>query len=411
MIPRVPALDCDVVVIGGGIAGFSTALALVRSAGVSVHVLERAPAPPPAPDPDPDPKALAITVASRNVLAAIGAWPRLPADRIGRIGAMQIWEPGAAGRIGFDAADIGAESLGWIVESRLLVNALEAAAGAERGLVLRRGAQVSALAADGEVQRIELADGTRLRARMVVGADGAGSHTRTLAGIGWDRQPYDQEAVVCAVRTASPHADIARQAFLPHGPLAFLPLAGPDLSAIVWSTEPLHAAHLCAIEPARFRAELEVAFDSTLGEVTWSGMPERWPLGLGRAERYVEGRLALVGDAAHVVHPLAGQGANLGLMDAAALAECVAAGIQAGRAAGAPRDLCRYERWRRGENALMQTACDWIGRLYRAESAPLRTLRDAGLRLVDAADPIKALIMRRASGFAGDLPALARADH
>jgi 2-octaprenylphenol hydroxylase len=252
--------------------------------------------------------------------------------------------------------------------------------------------------------RLELQDGTCLTARLIVGADGGRSRIRELAGIACPAYDYHQQAFACVVETELVHESIARQRFLTEGPLAFLPMADPRTSGIVWSTSPRHAGELLAMDETEFNQALAAAFAYRLGAVVRSGPRAAFPLQHAHAERYCLPRLALVGDAAHTVHPLAGQGANLGLLDAAALAEIITGAWEGGRDIGAYGVLRRYERWRRGENLLMMKTMQSFKCLFASRLRSVRCLRNIGLDLVDMMDPVKRLIMRRASGLAGDLP-------
>jgi 2-octaprenylphenol hydroxylase len=253
-----------------------------------------------------------------------------------------------------------------------------------------------------------LDDGREFPTRLLVGADGAQSKVRQLAGIdtrGWN---YEQKAVVGNVRTAEPHQATAWQRFLPTGPLAFLPLQDGRCS-IVWSTTPEQVDALLALDDAAFAEALAEAFDRRLGEIIEVGPRGAFPLRLQHTRDYVKPGLALIGDAAHVVHPLAGQGVNLGLLDAATLAEVILDAITAGQEIGAFRVLRRYERWRKGDNLLMLGVMDGFKRLFSNPLPPVQLLRNLGLNLTDAAGPLKNLIARRAMGLEGDLPRLARA--
>ncbi len=253
---------------------------------------------------------------------------------------------------------------------------------------------------------VALEDGRLLQTRLLVGADGARSRVRRLAGIetvGWD---YDQHALVCTVETEQPHAGTAWQRFLSTGPLAFLPLSDGRCS-IVWSTTPEAAARLLALDAVAF-SELSDVFEAQLGEVHLVSPRVLFPLRLQHARRYIGPRVVLLGDAAHTIHPLAGQGVNLGVMDAACLAECLLDGADQGRAPDSIVTLRRYERWRKGQNVLVQGAMDAFKRLFGSELMPLRLARNLGLRLADGAIPVKIALARRAMGLSGDLPALAR---
>lgn len=246
-----------------------------------------------------------------------------------------------------------------------------------------------------------------LEADLLVGADGRDSWVRRQVGIEVKGWPYGQSAIVATVRPEHFHRETAWQRFLPSGPLAFLPL--PDgLCSIVWSTRPEEAERLMALDDTAFGEALTAAFGCTLGEVTLEGPRGLFPLRLQHALEYVRPGLALVGDAAHAIHPLAGQGVNLGLMDAAALAEVLLAARQRGRPMGSELTLSRYQRWRKGENLAMMAAMDGFKRLFSNRIPPLRLVRNLGLLAADRAEPLKRIIVRRAMGLSGDLPRLAR---
>lgn len=398
----------DVTVVGGGVVG-GTLAALLGRAGFSVALVDAGD----VPRFDPEGFALrvyAITQASRNILAAAGAWPLIAGERHGTFRRMEVWDAAGPGRIEFDAAAVGEPTLGWIVEAPLINVALDRATHALPAVTWMRQARVEGCTLEADGVTLQLADGRRVASRLVVGADGAASRVRELAGIGQTRLEYEQTALVAVVRTELPHEDTARQRFLPGGPLAFLPLAAPDSCSIVWSSHAAEAERLLALPEAAFNAELEEAFEQRLGAVVSSGPRASFPLVRSHAETYVAPRVALVGDAAHTIHPLAGQGANLGLLDAATLAELLVEARGRGREPGDPAVLRRFERRRRGENQLMQSLMDGFNWLFGERPAPVRWLRGAGLRLTDALAPAKTLIIRQAMGLAGELPRAARGE-
>ena len=393
----------DTVIVGGGLVGVTLALAL-GEIGLRVAIVERSDAPAAPPGPARDLRVSAFTVASERILRALGAWAALPAERIGPMREMHVWEQ--AGEVHFDSAGIGEPALGHIIENALVQWAVEQRVDALPNVEWHRGAELAGLAFDGGEAVLGLAD-RRFRASLVVGADGADSRVRSLAGIEVAAGDYRQEAVVAEVRTALPHRETAWQRFLPDGPLAFLPLPN-GASSIVWSTTPEHAGQLRALDDDAFGFEVADAFEWKLGAVNAAGARAVFTLHHLHARAYVCDRVALAGDAAHVVHPLAGQGVNLGLLDAAALAEVVARAHALGRDIGARATLRRYERWRRGHNALMQAVLGGFRHLFSSRYAPVRRLRETGLALTDRLPPLKAGFMRFASGLEGDLPALAR---
>lgn len=399
-------MDTDVVIAGGGLAG-SVLAALLSQAGIPCLVLEpRQPGKPVKPG-WTDPRALAITPASRRVLEAVGVWKRLPPDRVGWFRGMQVWDENGRGRIEFDGMEIGAAALGYIIEQSVLQAGLDQIIDFYPGISTDHSNRLQGWEYGAEGLSLTLSNGACVTARLLVAADGRDSPTRQLAGIDYRLHDYRQQAVACVVRTELEHGRIARQRFLTRGPLAFLPMADAHQCGIVWSTTPGHAQELLALAPEVFNRELESAFEHTLGRVEHSEARAAFPLGRAQAASYCGPRLALIGDAAHCVHPLAGQGANLGLLDAASLAEVVATARGRNRDIGGRAVLRRYERWRRGENYLMMMVLEGFKHLFENQSAPVQKLRNTGMDLMDAMPYVKHRIMRRAMGLAGDLPAVA----
>ncbi|MBI2994638.1 MAG: UbiH/UbiF/VisC/COQ6 family ubiquinone biosynthesis hydroxylase [Gammaproteobacteria bacterium] len=395
--------NAEAIIVGAGPVG-STLASLLGAGGVEC-VLAGSTG---GPRPGGPVRALAMTLASRNVLQAAGAWERLPREEIGYFQKMRVWDANGTGAIEFDSAELCLPTLGYIVEQTLLDDALAGAIQTHQCLsaVVADRAESLDIGRDRAVLRLE--DGRELSAPLVVGADGFASGVRPLAGIDYPTHEYRQQALVCTVDTERPHEFTAWQRFLPDGPLAFLPLSVPRRCAVVWSTASDRATELLRMNPAAFDAQLAHAFDHTLGAVTTISARGAFPLRRAHAERYCRPRFVLAGDAAHCVHPLAGQGANLGLLDAACLAQVLLAARARGQDIGALEVLRRYERWRRGENGAMLVALDALQKLFGSGSGALQWARNAGLDLVDASDMLKNLIMRLATGTLGDLPLLAR---
>lgn len=405
MIRTQQTFDADVIIVGGGLAGCTLA-GLLAARGIQCLIVEgRAPG---ADTQGGDPRVLAVTLASANILKAARAWKHLPQDRMGFFRGMQVWDENGDGDIEFDSAELCEASLGYIIEQTVLEQAAELGNREVPTIKRLQPATPAVLKIEGGMASLELEDGTRLTARLIVGADGGRSRTRELAGIACPAYDYHQQAVACVVETELAHDRIARQRFLTEGPLAFLPMHDPHASAIVWSTSPRHAEELLAMDAVKFNQILAVAFAYRLGAVIRNGPRAAFPLQHAHAERYCLPRLALVGDAAHTVHPLAGQGANLGLLDAATLAEIITAAWEDQYDIGALGVLRHYERWRRGENLLMMKTMQSFNALFASRLRSVRYLRNIGLDLVDMMTPVKHLIMRRASGLAGDLPLAAR---
>jgi 2-octaprenyl-3-methyl-6-methoxy-1,4-benzoquinol hydroxylase/2-octaprenylphenol hydroxylase len=386
----------DVVVVGAGMVGTALALKLAQD-GFDVVVIEsRAPAPWRAED-ELDLRVVALAASSVGLFDAIGVWKSIAGARVCPYRRMHVWDALAPGALNFDSADDGKAALGYIVENRVIQHMLWQALQADARVTVQCPARVAGTSVDADRRLVELDDGTRIAARLVVAADGGDSVLRELAGIPTRERDYAQRAVVAHVVTERPHEATAWQRFLPGTTIAFLPLAD-GRSSIVWSVPEAQATRLLALDDITFCAELGAAFDFRLGTVATTTARAAFPLRLKLAERYVAARFALVGDAAHVVHPLAGQGVNLGLRDVTELTEIARAERASGRDFAAESALRRYERRRRSDNVLSAHAFDAIQRAFGSAAMPLAALRGAGLALVDHIDPIKRIFARHAAG-------------
>ncbi|MBS1220894.1 MAG: ubiquinone biosynthesis protein UbiH [Proteobacteria bacterium] len=400
--------DYDLLIAGGGMVGSALACAL-GDADLKIGLLEGAPLDRIRPGLELDARVSAISHASQRIFAAVGAWDGIAAWRVSPFHDMHVWDATGFGQIHFDSVAIGEPLLGWIIENRVIQFALLERVRQLPAVELLCPATLdTAQALENGCWRVCLSDGREFTTRLLVGADGAQSRVRQQAGIETSGWSYDQTAIVANVRTAEPHQQTAWQRFLPTGPLAFLPLADGRCS-IVWATPPEQADALLALNEAEFAEALAEAFDQRLGAIVEVGHRAAFPLRLQHARAYVQPGLALIGDAARVIHPLAGQGVNLGLLDAATLAEVVLDAVAAGHDFGSLKVLRRYERWRKGDNLLMMGMMDGFKRLFGNGLPPVRLLRNIGLNLTDTAGPLKNFIARRAMGLAGDLPRLARA--
>lgn len=399
----------DVAVVGGGLVGATIACALAH-AGFEIALVELQPAAEAPSGKSFDLRVSAISRASEQIFRNLGAWSLLAHARVGPFREMHVWDEGGEGSVHFDSADIGEPTLGYIVENRALQYALERRLDGFSNVHWQRPATLEGLAFEPRHVRLQLDTG-ELTAGLVVGADGTASRVRALAGLPAAYAEYGQHALVVNVRTERPHRETAWQRFLRTGPVAFLPLPG-GVSAVVWSTVPEHAAALREMPEQAFREELEAAFAARLGAITDSGRRASFPLRRLQARAYVGARVALAGDAAHTIHPLAGQGVNLGFLDAAALAQVLRDARAAGRDPGGFGVLRRYERWRKGHNVAMQCAMDGFRWLFGSRLPPLRTVRNLGLGLTDRTPFAKRLFMEHAMGIAGgpawELPELAR---
>lgn len=397
----------DVVIIGAGIAGASLAVAL-SGEGLSIALIEAQPADS-LPLPlgrgvhDFDPRVSALTPRAREFLAALGAWDAIAAYRTCAYRHMTVWDAQGTGQIEFDAADVDAAELGHIVENRSIVNALLGRVSHATDITLRNPAVVQSCARQ-ECGRIVLTlhDGEELQAQLVVAADGALSRVRDMMGFRCREWDYGHRAIVATVEVARAHEDTAWQRFLPSGPLALLPLPGDaqhHYCSIVWSLQSHLVDDLLALDDSAFCAELERASEARLGAVLGSSPRFAFALRQRHAVDYVQPGIALVGDAAHTIHPLAGQGINLGLQDVAVLAQEIVAGHHCAVAPGQLELLRRYQRRRKGENLLMMAAMDGFKRLFEQDALPLRWLRNEGMRTVDNLLPLKRQLMRRAMGL------------
>jgi 2-octaprenylphenol hydroxylase len=321
---------------------------------------------------------------------------------------MRVWHesvvPTASDALVFDAAEVGEPNLGYIIETRLVQNALLDAAESAGAKVIEAG--FSALTIGEDDVHVETTGGV-LKTQLIVGADGAQSTVRAAVGLTAETSGYQQTAIVANVATARPHENTAWQRFLRTGTLAFLPLSD-GTSSIVWSADDELAAGLMAAAPDEFARQLDSASDRALGETRLVSKRASLPLRRLAAHRYVAHRCALIGDAAHVVHPLAGQGVNLGLLDAAALVELLGAARREREDPGALRILRRYERWRKTETQMMSMAIDTFDRLLAHGTGPLAKVAQRGLGIVNRSQELKRVFIRRALGIAGELPAAAR---
>jgi 2-octaprenylphenol hydroxylase len=393
----------DVVIQGGGMVGLVLARALAPL-GLKLALVDAKPVQRWRPD-DWDLRVSAVTVASERILRRLGVWEELA--RVSPFRAIQAWDAVGRGSVLFDSAEISEPHLGHIIENSLIQTVLYDRLLDDAEPTMLVPAAVEAVQADGERAVVSLDDGRRLEARLLVGADGAGSRVRTLCGIEVDRRDYGQSGLVATIRTERRHGEVARQRFLPGGPLAFLPLADGRCS-IVWSQPSEQAQRRLQLDEQAFLAELTVASGGMLGRVEACGRRAAFPLRRQHARSYVAPRAALIGDAAHVIHPLAGQGANLGFLDAAVLAEEIERACRAERDIGGIGVLRRYQRRRKGDNLLMQSAMDGFHQLFGSASPWLAVPRSLGFNVVDGAPPLKAFFMRRAMGLGADLPSLAR---
>ncbi len=402
----------DIAIVGGGMVGAALGCACAER-GLRIAIIDGQPPQRLWPAGQVDLRVSALSRASQRLLERIGVWSRMDELGLSPYREMQVWDALGRAEIHFDSADLGESDLGHIVENRVtrlaLWERLEAfaAADAERVQLLSPAVPTALEIGDGRAQ-LRLADQRSLSAELVVGADGRASFVREALGIGLETRDYAQRAIVANVEAAHWHRETAWQRFLPTGPLAFLPLADGRCS-IVWSADEARAEQLLALDDAGFIAELEVAFDKRLGPILSTGPRAAFPLSRQHARDYVQPHAALIGDAAHGIHPLAGQGVNLGFLDVAALVDAIDHARAKGRALGSLHILRRYARSRQGENAAMLAAMDLFKRVFGNRNPALVGARNLGLAAAEHLPGIKPLFIRQALGLGDDLPPLARA--
>lgn len=405
----------DVIVVGGGMTGSALALGLVAQ-GWQVALVEaapvaslRAPLTPASSVHDIEPRVSAISPASERLLTSVGAWQGVLEDRHCAYTAMDVWDADGTGRICFDAREMGAPALGTIVENRSLVRALFDAL-ADSPVTVFDDARVDGLSLSPGKTTVALSGGPRLNAALVVAADGAQSRLRHLAGLPTREWDYNQQAVVCTVATEHSHRNTAWQRFTETGPLAFLPLKvtgdaegarpdGDNVCSIVWSQDTPEARRLMALSDEAFRHQLAAALEFRLGEVTHVSGRTIFPLRQRHAKDYVKAGFALIGDAAHTIHPLAGQGANLGYGDVSALLGELATARSRRLSPGDALLLGRYQRRRKGENLAMMAAMDGFRHLFARDELPLRWARNTGMRWLNQISPLKRRIAAEAMGL------------
>ncbi|HWA42025.1 MAG TPA: UbiH/UbiF/VisC/COQ6 family ubiquinone biosynthesis hydroxylase [Hypericibacter adhaerens] len=421
--------DADLLIAGGGLVGLTLALALA-DAGLSVIVIDSLPAAE-REAVGYDGRSSAIAEGSRRVLDGVGVWNRMAPEACPildiRVSDARVGQPASWLFLHYDHRELGSATtgrqrgpasarpapMGYIVENRAIRRALLAAVAARPGIRHLAPAQAQGLVREPGRVRVTLADGGSLTGRLAVAADGRGSPMRQAAGIRLTEWDYPQSGIVCTIGHELSHENVAHEHFLPSGPFAVLPMVDDEnghRSSIVWTEKRELVPAIMALSPERFAAEIQHRFGDSLGRIRLLGGRWAYPLRLQHAARYVGERLALVGDAAHAIHPIAGQGLNLGLRDVAALAETLVDAHRLGLDIGLGEPLERYERWRRFDNLMLMAATDILNRLFSNDLPPVRLARDVGLGIVNRVPPLKRLFMRHAMGLVGDLPRLIRGE-
>ncbi|MEX1147617.1 MAG: UbiH/UbiF/VisC/COQ6 family ubiquinone biosynthesis hydroxylase, partial [Sphingomonadales bacterium] len=387
-----PPPQTDILISGGGMIGLTQALALAR-AGFSVRLVERI-EPEHALNPTFDGRASALAYTSCNLLEALGLWPDL-AEHAEPIREIRVSDGDVPLFLHFDHEDVGDRPLGHMVENRHLRHVLLAAVRKADGVTIDAPHRITATECTMDGVTAELDNGTTVRARLLVGAEGRTSPTREMAGIRCHEWRYGQDGIVTTVTHERPHRGIAHERFLPSGPFAILPLVG-NRSSIVWTERRRLADAVMGLSDAGFDDELGKRFGSFLGRVHATGPRWRYPLALQVAARFVDRRVCLIGDSAHGIHPIAGQGANLGFKDVAALTEVLVDAARTGTDIGADGVLARYQRWRRVDTVALSVVTDALNHLFSNDIAPVALARDMGLGAVNRMAPLKKFFMNHA---------------
>ncbi|MBO6895753.1 MAG: FAD-dependent monooxygenase [Shimia sp.] len=401
--------DSDILIAGGGLNGPALALALAQ-AGFDVTVVDARPAPERAGS-NFDGRGYALALASKRLLAAIGVWDKVAEQsepmRDIKVSDGRAGEGPAPFFLHFDHTEIEEGPMGFMLEDRFLYRAFLEAMEAEPRITLISGTSVTDQAVDTSGVTATFSDGRTHRAKLLVGCDGRQTGVGKRAGIkrtGWG---YGQTALVCAIKHELPHNGVAHQFFMPPGPLAILPLPG-NMCSIVWSETDENAAAIHALSDEDYMAVLRPRFGDFLGEIELTGNRFTYPLSLSVANEFIANRVALVGDAAHGMHPIAGQGLNAGLRDVAALAQILTEAQQRGEDFASELVLARYQEWRRFDTATLVAATDLTNKLFSNDNPLLRAARDVGMGLVGAMPGLRRTFMREAAGLNGELPKLMR---
>ena len=399
-------IECEVLIIGGGPIGGTLAAALAQ-AGIATALVDRE---TPLHDfpPEYDGRGVAVAAASRRVFATVGLWPGME-PHAAAIEQIRVADNNAPLYLHYDHRETSDEPFGWIVEYRAIRHAIAKRLPELANLTLFAPAELASLERGPSGVLAVLADGTEIAARLAVAADGRESALRAEAGIGVRKRDYHKTAIVCTVGHELPHENVAIEHFQPAGPFAILPLPG-NRASVVWTEHPDVVAEIMAKDDAGFLEELAVRFGDFRGALRLAGPRFTYPLAIQLADAYGAERLALVGDAAHVMHPVAGQGMNMGLRDVAALAELLVEAKRLGQDFGDAQILERYGRWRRFDNLLMVGLTDGLVRLFSNDIGPVKLARDVGMAAVNRVPPLKRFFMRHAMGLVGELPKLLKGE-
>lgn len=389
--------QADIAIVGAGMVGLALARAL-KDAPVSVVVIDTSPIHKPLSD-EPELRVSAINAANQQALSELAVWQALPENRLSPYTHMQVWDHDSFGRIAFNCDDLGAPSLGHIVENQALVNALSEVVKTQQNVTLLPSVRIDKVLAGKSETMLMLNNDDVVSCRLVVGADGANSAIRQHGNFPLTFKDYGHTAIVATVRTELPHEKVARQVFTPSGPLALLPLRDPNLCSIVWSQTSETAQSLLAQDNAEFAKGLQIAMNGEVGHITVESARMHFPLTMRYARQWLSDGLVIIGDAAHTIHPLAGQGANLGLQDAFALADSIQQLVCDEKPFYLARHLRPFERARKAEAVKMIAAMEGFKQLFGGDNPLKKLIRGVGMRTADAIPGIKQKFITQAMGW------------
>ena len=394
-------LSYDLTIIGGGMVGLTLAAALAKS-DLNIAIIENKEAQPLLDEPAT--RVSAISAASRTIFEKMNVWQHINPQRITPYNTMFVWEKDSFGKIAFDAKQVEAEQLGYIIENDQIQHALQATVEKQSNVTFYHPDKLTNIALGEGEAWLTLESGKNITTKLVVGADGANSWVRNKVDIPLTHWDYNHHALVATVKTDLAHEHCARQVFTPDGPLAFLPLFEENLCSIVWSVPPEKAKQLQSLSDTEFNKQLTRTFDNRLGFCEVQSERHSFPLTMRYARDFAKHRVTLIGDAAHTIHPLAGQGVNLGLLDAVSLAQCILENNQADKDIGVYAHLRHFERWRKTEAAQMVASMEVLKRLFHGDNAMQKTVRDIALVFADNVSPLKKQFIKQAMGLSGELP-------